>query len=87
MESLEEKLRILENKINISSSSSRIKIIFLSLILSIIVVYIYKPSYIYKIKIKNKKFERELRKDKFIIFLIIHTFLVFIGITIINKYI
>ena len=87
MESFEEKLRFLENKINISSTSLRIKKIMLSIILSIIVVYIYKPSYIYKIKIKNKKVERELKKDKFAIFLIIHTFLVFIAINIINKYI
>lgn len=87
MNSIEEKLKSLESKINVSSTSTKVKKGILSVIVSILVTYIYRPHYLYEIKIKNKKPERVLRKDKLAIFLAIHSLLVFLILNVLNKYI
>lgn len=87
MNSIEEKLKSLETKINISSTSNKVKKGILSLIISVLVSYIYKPRYLYEIKIKNKKPERVLRRDKLAIFIVVHSVLVFLILNVINKYI
>jgi hypothetical protein len=87
MNSIEEKLKSLETKINISSTQTKVKKGILSLIISVLVSYIYKPHYLYEIKIKNKKPERVLRRDKLAIFIVVHSVLVFLILNVINKYI
>jgi hypothetical protein len=87
MNSIEEKLKTLETKINISSTSTKVKKGVLSLIISVLVSYIYKPHYLYEVKIKNKKPVKILRKDKLAIFLVVHSVLVFLILNVINKYI
>ena len=87
MNSIEEKLKSLETKINISSTSNKVKKGILSLIISVLFSYIYKPRYLNEIKIKNKKPERVLRRDKLAIFIVVHSVLVFLILNVINKYI
>jgi hypothetical protein len=87
MNSIEEKLKSLETKINISSTSSKLKKGVLSLIISVLISYIYKPNYLYETNIKNKKPVKVLRKDKLAIFLVVHSVLVFLILNVINKYI
>jgi hypothetical protein len=87
MNSIEEKLKTLETKINISSTSTKVKKGVLSLIISVLVSYIYKPHYLYEVKIKNKKPVKILRKDKLAIFLVVHSVIVFLILNVINKYI
>jgi len=87
MNSIEEKLKSLETKINISSTSTKVKKGVLSLIISVLVSYIYKPHYLYEIKIKNKKPVKVLRRDKLAIFIVVHSILVFLILNVINKYI